>query len=589
MRRFLLILAASAALFAASANAELPRVAGEPAWVNEKAAAAQSAARKVRLSDAQAADVAHVRFAPIAESRIYDLRLNNAQAVNKAMQVGIHRDLREEGMAVQQPALKWRPLPDGGGAARFAVTSPGAVALRLGLNFRNIAPGAELRFLGVNDHDSVVAVVKGEEIAQLRREQPLYWTPVTEGESQIVEIYLPADAPSRPRFSVDSVSHLIVAPWGKLAGAKIGESDTCEVDVACISPPPAGFTNAKNAVARMTFTAGCGTGGALATCLCTGTLLNDTDTNTQIPYFYGANHCISTQTEASSLTTFWFYEATGCRTGVLGTNTQVAGGGTLLYADHAKDGMFMRLNNAPPAGSYFGGWDPNTVSANTAFTVIHHPSGDVKKVSLGQILGFSTLSDPGGNFIAVGYTNATTEGGSSGSGILTSDSSGAYFLRGGLLGGPATCATSGNLSDTSNRDYYSRFDQVYPSISQYLAPAATQPDYSGAWSNANENGWGLSIVRGPSSGLYGIIMYHYNQSASPTWYWMSGGSFSGNTYSAPITQYSGPYFGGPYNSNLVTAPVVGSATINFTSATTATYSYTISGTSVSKSITKLAF
>jgi chitodextrinase len=119
--------------------------------------------------------------------------------------------------------------------------------------------------------------------------------------------------------------------------------------------------------------------------------------------------------------------------------------------------------------------------------------------------------------------------------------------------------------------------------------AGVQPDYTGAWYDASESGWGLSVVRGPLSGLYGIIMYHYNQSSSPTWYWMSGGSFSGDTYSAPVSLYSGPYFGGAFNPALVSSSVVGFATINFTSATTATITYTINGITVTKNITKLDF
>jgi lysyl endopeptidase len=585
MRNFLLIFAASAALFAGTANAELPRVAGEPAWVNEKAAAAQSAARKAKLSNVPVADVARVSFGPMAQSRIDELRMNNARAVNKALQVGINRDLREEGLVAQQPALSWKSLPDGGSAARFAVTSPGALAMRLGLNFKDIPAGAELRFLGANDGDVAVAVVGGEEIARLRREQPVYWTPVTEGESQTVEIYLPEGATNPPRFTIDSVSHLIVSPWGKLSGAKIGESASCEKDVSCAAQTTA-FLNAKNAVARMLFQS------AGSSYICTGTLLNDADTTTQIPYYYSANHCISTQTEASTLTTLWFYESTSCGSGVAAGagGTQVAGGATLLFNDPTTDALLLRLNNAPPSGAYFSGWDANSIAIGTNMTVIHHPMGDVKKVSLGQVLSFTTLTNTGGNFITVGYTSASTEEGSSGSGILTTDSSGAYSLRGGLYGGPAGCSNFGNLADSNNTDYYSRFDQVYPSISKYLAAAAAQPDYSGAWYNASENGWGLSVVRGPNSGLYGIIMYHYNQSGSPTWYWMSAGSFSGNVYSAPVTLYSGPFFGGPYNPALVASPVVGSATINFTSATTATLSYTINNTTVSnKSISKLIF
>jgi len=143
----------------------------------------------------------------------------------------------------------------------------------------------------------------------------------------------------------------------------------------------------------------------------------------------------------------------------------------------------------------------------------------------------------------------------------------------------AACDAAGNCSTQSAPVSATTFAAAQPTI-----------DYTGAWYHASESGWGLSVIRGPLSGLYGIIMYHYNQSANPTWYFMAGGSFNGNTYSAPITMYSGPFFGGPFNSAQVTAPVVGSATINFTSATTATLSYTISGTTVSnKSITKLDF
>ena len=120
--------------------------------------------------------------------------------------------------------------------------------------------------------------------------------------------------------------------------------------------------------------------------------------------------------------------------------------------------------------------------------------------------------------------------------------------------------------------------------------SAAAADYTGAWYNASESGWGLSVIRGPSTGLYGIIMYHYNQSASPTWYYMSGGSFSGNTYSAPITLYSGPWFGLSSFSPPATTTTVGSATINFTSDTTGVLTYTITGAAqVTRNITKLQF
>ena len=44
-----------------------------------------------------------------------------------------------------------------------------------------------------------------------------------------------------------------------------------------------------------------------------------------------------------------------------------------------------------------------------------------------------------------------------------------YRLRGGLYGGWATCANSGNLSNTQNRDFYSRLDLIFPQIKQWIA------------------------------------------------------------------------------------------------------------------------
>lgn len=118
--------------------------------------------------------------------------------------------------------------------------------------------------------------------------------------------------------------------------------------------------------------------------------------------------------------------------------------------------------------------------------------------------------------------------------------------------------------------------------------AGDAPDYTGAWYNAAESGWGLSVVRG-ASGALGIVMYNYNQGRSPTWYFMSGGSLNGSTYTAPVTRYTGPAFSEPFNAAPVVISNAGTVTIQFTSATTATLNYTIDGIAVSKSIVRLSF
>ncbi|HEX5755798.1 MAG TPA: hypothetical protein VFY12_05545, partial [Arenimonas sp.] len=118
-----------------------------------------------------------------------------------------------------------------------------------------------------------------------------------------------------------------------------------------------------------------------------------------------------------------------------------------------------------PAGSFFAGWDANEISTGVDVLAIHHPAGDLKKSSLGEQTENDEIQ------IYVGWLSGTTEGGSSGSGLFTLADD-AYYLRGGLYAGAASCANSGNLSNPGNYDIYSRLDVVYPSIQQYLAPTS---------------------------------------------------------------------------------------------------------------------
>ena len=46
--------------------------------------------------------------------------------------------------------------------------------------------------------------------------------------------------------------------------------------------------------------------------LCSGALVSDTDGSTTIPYLLTANHCISTQSAASTLEVFWDYKTASC-------------------------------------------------------------------------------------------------------------------------------------------------------------------------------------------------------------------------------------------------------------------------------------
>jgi hypothetical protein len=275
---------------------------------------------------------------------------------------------------------------------------------------------------------------------------------------------------------------------------------------------------------------------------------------------------------------------------------QLPGGAQLLYADANSDAMLMRLNNPPPAGAVFSGWDAATIAGGTAVTAVHHPDGDLKKVSLGTIGGFGDID--GGStptFIISNWNSVATgvtEAGSSGSGLFTAVGQPAteYRLRGGLYGGPSSCTAP--ASDL--HDYYSRFDQVYPSIAAYLNPSASggsAVSYEGLWLKGDESGWGVNVTHQGTT----LFATWFTYDTDFTAMWLVASSLaqtSAGNFSGALYRTVGPGFNAdPFNS--ITFPAsytqVGTLTFAFTDANNGTMSYTVNGVSQSKPITRFLF
>lgn len=460
--RAAVILSIASALGAA--HAAQPRVVGEYSRTPPQAAPTW------KLAPARALPASALRYRDLAPRRLLDVQRGNATPRAKATQIGVARRAAVEAMGAA-PALRWMPVK-GGSVARMEVRSPDALALRVGLDVRRMDPRVELRFAGSDDSARVVAMTTVAAAQRLPGDDGLYWTPATDGESQVIEIFRPAGTPAAAATpAAPALSHLVTNSRNdfKLI-EKIGESGSCNVDTACrLGELGPHFVNAKNAVAHMVYVKGG------SSYICTGTLLADTTPGTQVPYFYSANHCFSdgapvpsaVQQVANTLTTYWNYEATACGNGVSTARTQLSGGATYLYSDASTDGMLLRLNNPAPAGAYFAAWNAGPLAPSSAVLAIHHPRGDAKKVSSGQHRSTSAALN------RVGWLSGTTEGGSSGSGLFTASRNG-YELRGGLYGGYASCANSGSLANAENWDDYSRLDVLFPNVRQYLAADAIE-------------------------------------------------------------------------------------------------------------------
>jgi hypothetical protein len=587
---------AAAALFAACAlpvMAQMPVVLGEPV----AAPKVTPPVAQLRLAGeaAQPRGSAFVELSPVTDSELAPLHAGNTgnrpQTRVKRVLIGVVRDRAAAPTLPTGADLAWAPV-DGGYAARMALTSPDAAALRVALDLAGVPADVEMVFFGSGDPDHLVGPVKVAEVAD---RSVAWWSPVTEGDTQTVEFFAPGTAsPGALPIAAAAVSHLLTGPASRFEKriSEIGDAGSCNVDVPC-SPLESSqaFQDATNAVAQMVINDG------QFVALCTGTLLNDTDASTQIPWFFSANHCFDNesppyktpaqmQVVANTLDTLWFFRSSSCNSGkVSSAYRDLPSGATYVYNDTVSDILFLRLNAAPPQGAFFAGWNANTLTSGSAVVALTHPQGDLLKVSQGTMQGFITPSSPPVNagtnkFIGIQWNSGTTEPGSSGGGIFT-NTGGQYVLRGALWGGGASCQTP------TATDIFSRFDLAYSKLVQYLSPTGSPTgNFTDLWWNPAESGWGLSIVQHATQVIF-AVWYTYNPDRTPTWYVLPSGTWtSANVYSGTLYAVSGPPFTTAFNPSLVNQVPVGTATLSFVDDNHGTWAYSVNGVSGSKSISR---
>jgi len=592
MLRLLHLLAALAPFVADPAGATLQVVHGEPA------APAQAVhTPQLRLAPAKA-DTARVELADVAAEALERVRQRNlasprskARAQPRRVVIGVVRATDGEVGAPPASELQWSAV-DGGFAARVSVVSPRAESLRLAVDVLGAPKDVEMVFFGSANPARLEGPVR---VGDIRDRTAPWWTPITAGEGQTIEFFVPArHDPKGLPLRVVRASHLFTTPSSNFTKRMedIGKSGSCNVDVSC-SPlsSDAAFRGAAASVAQMVFSDGD------YAALCSGTLLNDSDPATQVPYFFSANHCFDNQAPpyktpaqmqavAGTLATLWGFEAAACGASTPRSGwTQRSGGATWLYSDPQSDALLLRLNDAPPGDAFFSGWDPNPVLGSASVVTIHHPQGDLKKVTQGAVLGYSTPGVGGGSqsFIETQWSRGTTEGGSSGSGLWTSSGS-QWLFRGALWGGSALC------TNMAGSDFYSRFDLVFPAISRHLgASGGGGTDYTDLWWDPSESGWGLNLIQHPSRIIFGV-WYTYAANGKRTWFVMSEGTWiSPDTYSGPLYATTGPNLAQSFDASKVRVSPVGSATLTFSDADNGTFVFTVNGVSGSKRITRQPF
>jgi hypothetical protein len=201
---------------------------------------------------------------------------------------------------------------------------------------------------------------------------------------------------------------------------------------------------------------------------CTGTLLNDMDPTTHIPYALTAHHCVADQIRASSIEAVWFHRAHSCG-GPGETARSVPGGADLLYAAKTTDTSLLRLRRPPPAGAVFSGWTTAGPELGAAVIGVFQPRGGRQAVAFGRLASYEHCeeahycgedADPDGlQYLRVDWERGATEPGTSGSGLFLPSGE----LIGTLSGG------FGNCERPRGPDDYGRFDLPYQgALSRWL-------------------------------------------------------------------------------------------------------------------------
>ena len=109
------------------------------------------------------------------------------------------------------------------------------------------------------------------------------------------------------------------------------------------------------------------------------------------------------------------------------------------------------------------------------------------------------------------------------------------------------------------------------------------------WTGGTENGWGMSVSQhGP---IQFNVIFAYDNAGKALWYVMPGGSFNaaGTVFTGALFLPSSAPFSAYDKSLFAVGPSVGSASITYTSNSTATLTFTINGISATKSIQRQIF
>ena len=394
----------------------------------------------------------------------------------------------------------WTTLANGDRVWRIRYYSEGAHTLNFLFSDYYMPRGAKV-YLYNNDRSDLLGAY---DAAQNNEKRELGTWLVT-GDDIWIEYYEPAEVKGQGKLEIFKVVH----GYRSVGNFKSPESDlnssgNCHYDVNCSIPGIDDLKEINKKAVGLIIVSN--------SSFCSGALINNT-ANDGTPYFLTANHC-STDNDFSQWA-FRFNWVSPLAVCAQNTNSiggadyyQTMSGAELKARRAASDFCLVELTNDIPEDwdVVFAGWNRNEVAPASTFG-IHHPSGDVMKVSMDT--DEPSLDNSNNEFMwyLQSWDYGVTEGGSSGSPLFDMDGR----IIGQLYGGESQCiGKNGN----GGYDVYGRIGKSWNAgnsassrLKDWLDPGNSNVqtlDYKSVLSAENFTAEKLKVYPNPSKGVFAI-------------------------------------------------------------------------------------
>ncbi|MEM1319390.1 MAG: carboxypeptidase regulatory-like domain-containing protein [Bacteroidota bacterium] len=370
---------------------------------------------------------------------------------------------------------QWTELKNGDRVWRLKLQSKGALGLFVVYEDFFLPFGSRL-FMYSEDGQQI----KGAYTHKNNTESGRFMTGMINGETAIIEYYEPQGVRGQGRLQIgrvfNSYQRELMEPddypyKANSAAFDFGESLSCNVNVNC--PAGADWQDEKQGIVRIlrVFEEGIG--------WCSGSLINNTNED-GTPYVLSAYHCWAGFTPEMDLWRFDFnYETDGCANPALEPGYQSILGATYRAGREQSDFLLLELPRRVPYSynAYFNGWNRDSTDLPTNSAGIHHPQGDIRKISIendpatifsSSIPWSNNVTTPANHHIRVEFDEGSFESGSSGSPLFDDN----RYIVGQLHGGSASCFAF--------RAFYGRFSKSWNAgstvdarLREWLDPAGT--------------------------------------------------------------------------------------------------------------------